>query len=392
MASARHAADRTKAAPLVAHIVFSLDVGGLENGLVNLINRMPEGYRHAVICLSHYSDFRARIKRPDVQVFALHKRPGKDFGLYVRLWRLLRRLRPDIVHTRNYGTLDSQAVAALANVPFRVHGEHGWDMVDLHGERLKYKLLRRALGPLIQRHVAVSADLGRWLTERVGISAERVSEIRNVVDTERFYPAAEQLGSMADLAGDEFGPDKFIIGTVGRLDAVKDQASLIRAFAQLVHECPAVCGNIRLAIIGDGPLRADLRALVEQEELLPVCWMPGSRDDIELLLRRMNLFVLPSLNEGISNTLLEAMASGLPVIATNVGGNPELIQDGETGILTPPADTAALARAMERYATDPEAAAAAGRAGRRRVEQNFSLRGMVAAYTKLYDEVRSGHK
>ncbi|HET6724911.1 MAG TPA: TIGR03088 family PEP-CTERM/XrtA system glycosyltransferase [Gammaproteobacteria bacterium] len=372
-------------APLIAHVVFSLDVGGLENGLVNLINHMPDRYRHVVICLSHFTDFRTRIRRPGVRVLALHKRPGKDFRVYIRLWRLLRRLQPQIVHTRNYGSMDTAVVAALANVPFRVHGEHGWDMVDLHGDNLKYRVLRRMLRPLIQRHVAVSKDLGAWLTERVRIPGEQVSAICNGVDTERFHPVDEAEHAIAVQAGDEFGPDKFLIGTVGRLDAVKDQATLIRAFAELVHERPALRERARLVIIGDGPLHGELRALLEQEGLSRLCWLPGNRDDIPALLRGLDLFVLPSLNEGISNTILEAMASALPVVASRVGGNSELVVDGETGQLVPPSDPAGLARAIDPYLAAPEKAAAMGRAGRRRVEQEFSLNAMVAAYTRLYD-------
>ena len=130
--------------PLIAHVIFRLDIGGLENGLVNLINHMPESrYRHAIICLQNYTDFRLRIRREDVPVFALNKAEGKDFHLYSQLWHLLRNIKPHIVHTRNLAALDCQFVAALAGVRARVHGEHGWDMMDLHGSNFKYNLLRR---------------------------------------------------------------------------------------------------------------------------------------------------------------------------------------------------------------------------------------------------------
>jgi sugar transferase (PEP-CTERM/EpsH1 system associated) len=258
-------------------------------------------------------------------------------------------------------------------------------MVDLHGDNLKYRLLRRILRPLIQRHVAVSNDLGAWLTERVRIPEAQVSAICNGVDTDKFHPADGREHAIAAQAGDNFGPDKFLIGTIGRLDAVKDQATLIRAFARLITERPALAQTARLVIIGDGPLHGELRALLEQENLLHLCWLPGSRDDIPALLRSLDLFVLPSLNEGISNTILEAMASGLPVVATDVGGNPELVVDGETGRLVPPADPAALAGAIEDYMAAPGKAAAVGRAARQHAERDFSLKAMVAAYTRLYD-------
>ncbi|HET7306562.1 MAG TPA: TIGR03088 family PEP-CTERM/XrtA system glycosyltransferase [Gammaproteobacteria bacterium] len=371
--------------PLIVHIVFSLDVGGLENGLVNLINRMPERYRHVVICLSHFTDFRERISRPDVRVFALHKRAGKDFGVYVRLWRLLRRLKPDIVHTRNYGTLDSVVVAAFAGVPRRIHGEHGWDMTDLNGDSRKYKWLRRTVSPLIHRQVTVSNHLGGWLKDTIGIPGERVLSICNGVDTAAFCPGRRARQALAAIAGREFGPGKFIVGTVGRMDPVKDQVTLARAFATLLREHPALQETVRLVMIGDGPLRSESKAVLEREGLSALAWLPGRRDDIAAILQGLDVFVLPSLNEGISNTILEAMASGLPVIATRVGGNPELVLDGRTGALIPPADAAALAGAIGHYVAAPERAVAHGQAGRERAEREFSLDAMVDAYTSLYD-------
>lgn len=384
----RTASAARTAAPLVAHVVFSLEVGGLENGLVNLINTMPEDrYRHAVICLSHFTGFRERIHRPDVRLFALHKRPGKDFGAYVRLWRLLKRLHPAIVHTRNYGTLDGALVAALAGVPRRIHGEHGWDMTDLNGASMKYRLLRRGLCPLVQRHVAVSDDLGAWLKEKIGIPDGKVLAIHNGVDTAAFHPDPDGKRTLADLAGPAFGPDAFVIGTVGRMDAVKDQATLARAFVRLFRDRPALRSRLRLAMIGDGPMRDRVRGILEQGGALASSWLPGARDDIAAVLRGIDVFVLPSLNEGISNTILEAMATGLPVIATDVGGNPELVVAGETGTLTPPSDSTALAAAMAFYAEEPAQAGRHGRAGRARAEQHFGLKTMVDAYLRLYDDL-----
>ena len=119
----------SRGVPLVAHAIYRLDVGGLENGLVNLINRIPaQRFRHAIICLTEYSEFRQRLTRDDVAVYALHKPPGNSPMTQFRLWRLLNQLRPDIVHTRNMGALEATLPAALAGVPVRIHGEHGRDV------------------------------------------------------------------------------------------------------------------------------------------------------------------------------------------------------------------------------------------------------------------------
>ncbi|HEX9625683.1 MAG TPA: TIGR03088 family PEP-CTERM/XrtA system glycosyltransferase [Acidiferrobacterales bacterium] len=374
------------APPLVAHIIHRLDFGGLENGLVNLINAMPvERYRHAIVCLTDYSRFRERIRRPDVAVYALHKRPGKDLGLYWRLWRLLRRVRPDIVHTRNLAAVDCLVPAALAGVPHRVHGEHGRDVVDLDGRNWKYRLLRRLTRPLVGRYIPLSEDLEAWLHESIGVPRRRLRRIYNGVDSRRFHPHA---GGRRPLPIAGFAaPDSLIFGTVGRMQPVKDPLNLVRAFLRLRELAPGERGRLRLVLVGDGPLRTEAEVLLAAAGAREQAWLAGARDDVPELLQGLNVFVLPSIAEGISNTILEAMACGLPVVATRVGGNAELVVAGETGQLVPASDPDALARAMLAYVREPQRAAREGAAGRVRIEQRFSLDAMVERYMAVYDEV-----
>ncbi len=161
--------------PLVAHIVFRLDYGGLENGLVNLINHMPpSSVRHVVIALSEATEFASRIERDGVEVYAIGKKPGKDPAAYLRLYRLLRRLKPDVVHTRNIGTMDCQVVAWLAGVSRRVHSEHGWDTTDQEGRSGKYRMLRRALSIFVGRYVALSRELEEWLVNDLRVPHSNV--------------------------------------------------------------------------------------------------------------------------------------------------------------------------------------------------------------------------
>lgn len=382
------AASETAPAPLIAHIIFRLDIGGLENGLVNLINHMPaDRYRHAIICLTGYTDFRDRIER-NVEVFALNKAEGKDFGMYVRLWRLLRELRPDVVHTRNLSTLDSQFVAALAGIRHRVHGEHGWDMIDLHGTSRKYKLLRRACRLLIHRYIPLSQDLERWLHRTIRVPRGKISRIYNGVDTERFA-SVRQGKAPLPLAGFA-SPENFVIGTVGRMETVKDQLTLVQAFLRLRERCAPDADRLRLVLVGEGELREKARALLAQGGAENAAWLAGARDDIPQILRSLDVFVLPSLNEGISNTILEAQASGLPVIATRVGGNPELVEQGADGLLVPPGDPQAMAAALEAYLIDPALAARHGANGRHKVVEDFSLGAMVQGYLEVYDRLLAG--
>ncbi len=370
--------------PLIAHLIHRLGVGGMENGLVNLINRMPaDRYRHAIICLTEYTDFRERFRRADVECYALHKRGGKDLGLYPRLWRLLHRLRPAIVHTRNLPTFDSQVTAALAGVRRRIHGEHGRDVTDQYGTSGKYNRLRRVLRRFPQRYIAVSRDLEVWLRECIGVPTDRIVQIYNGVDTQRFGPSP---GGPKPLPVAGFArPEHFIIGTIGRMETVKDQLNLALAFVCLLQQVPALHKRARLVLVGDGPLRTQVERLLLEAGVRELAWLPGTRADVPQLLRTLDVFVLPSLAEGISNTILEAMASGLPVVATNVGGNPELVVEGETGMLVPPADPEALAQALRRYVDAPVLGRAHGLAGRARVERMFSLEAMVRGYMGVYD-------
>jgi len=369
--------------PLIAHVVYRFDTGGLENGVVNLLNRMPaERYRHAVVALTEVTAFRERVKRDDVRFVALNKAPGHGIKLLPRLTRLFRDLRPAIVHTRNLAALEAVLPAWIARVPARIHGEHGWDIGDLDGSRRAYRLVRRAYRPFVSRYVTVSRDLERYLTSSIGVKRSDVVRIVNGVDVARFGPSDRPLP-----AGWPFDPaSHWIIGTVGRLQPVKNQVLLAHAFVRLLEQMPSARQHVRLAIVGAGPLRAEIESVLASAHARELAWLPGERSDVVDILQTFDVFVLPSLAEGISNTVLEAMASGLPVVATDVGGNRELVDPERTGLLVPP-DADALAVALLRYACERSAARGAGSEGRRRAEQYYSLDAMVAQYVALYDRL-----
>ena len=373
------------APPLIAHVVHHFDTGGLENGMVNLLNRIPpERFRHAVICLDGFSDYRLRITNPAVEFFALGKRPGHDFGLHLRLARLLRRLRPDLVHTRNLSALEGQFVAAACGVRARVHGEHGRDVFDLLGRNRKYNLLRRLARPFVHRYIAVSRDLARWLEETVGVAGARITQIYNGVDVERFRPREDvrpRLGPPGLTAQD------IVVGSIGRMAQVKDFPSLVKAFARVLALRPELRGRLWLFLIGEGPTRQICARLAAELGVADRVWLPGNRTDTPALLQAMDVFVLPSLGEGISNTILEAMASALPVIATRVGGNPELVEEGATGRLVAPGQPEELACALLEYLDDPARRRREGAQARARVQAHFSLEAMVRGYLGVYDEV-----
>jgi sugar transferase (PEP-CTERM/EpsH1 system associated) len=381
----------TPEAPLVAHLIYRLDVGGLENGLVNLINGIPaERFRHAIICLTGYTEFRRRIRRSDVSVFALNKPSGNSVLTQFKLWRLLKQLRPDIIHTRNLAALEGTLAAALAGVPVRIHGEHGRDVGDLDGSNRKFQRLRRLFKPFVHQYIALSKDLERYLCERIGVTPEKVAQLYNGVDTDLFHPAAGAREPLPidGLNPDDFAPpDAFVIGTVGRMQEVKDQLTLARAFVLLLQMAPRTGRPLRLVMVGDGPLRKQVADILDQAGAGSLAWLAGERDDVPRIMRGLDLFVLPSLAEGVSNTVLEAMASGLPVVATAVGGNAELVDAGRTGRLVPPSDPQAMAQAMLDYCTDAEESRRQGREARRAAERDFSMAAMVSGYMAIYDRM-----
>ena len=373
--------------PLVLHLLYRFDTGGLENGVVNLINHMPgSAYRHAVVALTEVvPGFARRIERDDVEFVSLHKPAGHGLQLYPRLFRLFRALRPAVVHTRNLAALECQVPAALAGVPVRIHGEHGRDVGDLDGTRLRYQWVRRAYRPFVHKYVALSRDLAGYVENKVGVPARRIAQIYNGVDLERFH---SPTGQRTLIAGCPFSdPSLFIVGTVGRMQTVKAQTVLARAFVRALQIEPTLRDRLRLVMVGEGPLRAEAQAALDMAGVGDLAWLPGERSDVPDVMRGLDCFVLPSLAEGISNTILECMASGLPVLATDVGGNAELMVAGTTGDIVPAGDVEALAAGLIRMAAEPVRAAAMGRAGRSRVEESFSLPAMVGAYQELYDRM-----
>jgi sugar transferase (PEP-CTERM/EpsH1 system associated) len=373
--------------PLIAHVLYRFDTGGLENGVFNLINRLPaDRYRHAIVALTQITEFRNRITREDVQYVAIEKPPGQGLLQTAKLVRVFRALRPAIVHTRNIGALEAMLPAALAGVPARVHGEHGWDSSDPDGSNWKYKLTRRAHRPLVHRWIALSQHIAEYLQGSVGVPTRRVTQIRNGVDTTRF--GAPASGQREPIPGSPFNDAAlFVVGTVGRLQTVKDQVNLVLAFAHAVGRSAQARLRLRLVIAGDGPQRRDVEDAIRAAQLSDIVWLAGERGDVPVVLRGLDCFALPSRAEGISNTILESMASGLPIVATRVGGNAELVEDGRTGRLVPATDPAALGDALLQLFSDRTLAQRMGRAAQADAVRRFSLDRMVADYAAVYDDL-----
>lgn len=346
----------------VAHVSLGLDVGGQERLLVEFA-RHADRRRFAVtfVSLTGRGRLAETIEALGWPVVALEARSGVRPRL---VWRLARLFRPyDVVHTHDdkpllYGSL----AAKLARVRRFIHTQH-------HGYLPQMSRRQRTLvawaGRLTDAFVCVSQDSARHMAE-TGLPERYLTTLWNGIDLDK-YP---YRGPCPD------GPAV----TVARLSPEKDIANLLRAVALVAVSVP----TFRLEIAGDGPQRADLERLATELHLGEHVRFLGEVRDIPALLARARLFVLPSQTEGISLTILEAMADGLPVVATRVGGNPEVVVDGTTGLLVQTGNPAALAEGLRRVWHNEPEGQSMGLAGRHRAEAHFDIRAMVASYERLY--------
>ena len=367
----------------IVHVVYSFSVGGLENVIVQLINRLPaDRFEHVVLSLTTISDFKNRITQPGVRFIELHKPPGHAVALYPKIYRLLCEIKPDVVHSCNLAALEMAPLSWLARVPLRIHAEHGWDAHDPQGKNPRYQRLRRAYKPFVSHYVAVSKDLDDYLEQAIGVPQSRRSLIANGVDTQVFSPAQ---AVPATVPGCPFVPgEHWLLGTVGRLQTVKNQPLLARAFVRLLQDHPEAAARMRLVVVGEGPLRAEIETLLADANVSHLAWLAGARDDVADVLRMLNCFVLPSQAEGTSCTLQEAMACGLPVVATAVGGTPDLLDHGKSGVLVASDDEAAMATAIWGMYTDTANTLRLAQTARDRALQEFGLDAMVHSYETLF--------
>ena len=361
------------------HLVYSLHSGGMENGVVNLCNRLnPEEFEAAICVFEDGGALEEKVDSTRVQVHRVKRHFGNDPTVPLRLMRLLRRERYQVLHTHNWVTIcEGYFAARAARVPRVVHGEHGYPFET----RPRNIGVQRYLWRRIDRVTAVASPLADDLARTLNYPREHVSVIANGVDTEKFCPGPPCRDSIrADFGLPSQG---ILVGTVARLDPVKNHVGLIQA-ASLLR---ARGTDLHLVFAGDGPERRALMRLATELGVDDRLHMLGNVTEVERLLNAFDAFVLNSNAEGMSNTLLEAMASGLPIIATRVGSNADLIVDGESGVLINPGADEELACALERFVSQPSSAQRLAEEARNRAEQLFGLQQMVAQYQTLYREV-----
>jgi glycosyltransferase involved in cell wall biosynthesis len=360
--------------PLVVHLVLSLRPGGLERLVCNLAAAPAlRSFRVLVCCLDEEGDLAADVRRAGHRVEVVRRRGGLDAGLVFRLARYLREQRADVVHTHSLDPMFYGGLAAwLAGVPVRVHTQHNTQVFTTYGVRDRFKF--RLAARLFSSVVAVGAETDRELA-RAGVSAARRVVIRNGIDVGR-YATGAAAGSA--VLGSPPGPR--VVGTVARLSREKGIDLLVDAFARLVPGDPAT----RLVIVGEGPERGALEALARSCGVSDRVTFQGFHPRVAELLPGFDVFVLPSRTEGLPLALLEAMAAGRACVATKVGGVPEVVADGVTGVLVAPGDPAALAAAVQALLADPVLRRRLGTAARAQVEGAWSEDAMARSYAVRY--------
>lgn len=361
----------------VMHLLYYLSIGGLEQVVLNLTRQLDRNrYEPSVACLRESGTLKAEFEKQNIPVFEFNSGEGLAFDLPFKLARLIKTQRVDIVHTHDLGPYLYGTVAAkLARVPVVIHTEHSY----LTQNTQLLKLSERVLSWFTNKIISDSDAVTRFLVDEEQINPRKITTILNGVDTDRFSKNGYNNKLKKSLG---LPDDSKVIGTVGRLVEVKDQHSLITAFAAVrkkVESC-------HLIIVGDGPLKENLKQLASQLGVDDYVHFPGKRRDIPQILDAMDIFVLSSLSEGLSLSLLEAMAASKPVIATAVGGNIEIINSDEVGVLVPARNPIALAEKLIRLLSKQSAAYEMGKKARQRVIEKFSLSAMTRAYQDVYEE------
>ena len=351
----------------------------MEEGVRKLLSGLDPAAFEQIVCTVVSSP--ETEGKAGVRVISLGRSDSGKNMLVRSLKRVFDRERPHIVHSRNWGGIEAVPAARLAGVDAVVHSEHGLESSTYRRQPWRRNLLRRFCFTWADRVFAVSDSLRAYYAEQLRIAETQIAVIPNGVDTERFRPR----GDVRRIARQELGvaPDTLVVGTVGRLDPIKDHRTLFQAVALLLAQNLP----IQLVIVGDGVERKALEAYVQARGLLSRQTMfIGESSDVVSQMNCFDVFVLPSLAEGMSNALLEAMSVGVAPIATRVGGNPEIVEDGSSGLLFEAGDTKTLAAQLKALGSNPQWRRHLGSTARIRVEKCFSLQHMLGNYTRLYEE------
>jgi sugar transferase (PEP-CTERM/EpsH1 system associated) len=367
----------------VLHVLNRFATGGTEHVVLKLVNGLNGGVFEQRLAALRGMDSAIDQRLIPGGELLLQGRNDTGFELMLfRLARVMRAYRPHIVHSRNWGAIEAIPAARLAGVPIAVHSEHGYELDMLAGLPTRRRLFRRAAYSMADAVFAVTRQLRDYHAQQAWVRSDRIRVIYNGVDTQRFRPQPNLRISLRHKFG--LPQNRFIVGTIGRIVDIKDHPTLLRAVEIMLRNAI----DAHALIVGSGPELERIQQLVKGSSALAgrITFI-GSSSEVPELLNAMDAFALTSISEGMSNTLLEAMASGLPVVATSVGGNPEVVVEGSSGWLFRPGDAETLASLLALLASQNNLRLSYGAAARERVVRSFGLERMLDDYSQLYLEL-----
>jgi sugar transferase (PEP-CTERM/EpsH1 system associated) len=364
----------------VLHVLSTVGMGGTEHGVFKIIKGLGEAeFEHEICAVRGIDENFVRKTNVLVKMSSVGSAtPGFEFPLF-SLIHLMQKYRPHIVHTRNFGALEAIPAARIARVPVTIHSEHGYEVESIKGLPLRRRIACKAFYALANQVFTVTDELRDYHSRQSWLSPNRFQVIPNGVNTDMFRPCKERSNALKLELG--IPSNRSIIGSIGRIVPIKDHKTLLQAAETLIRQGK----DVHVLLIGSGPELSRLRARAAGSlELAGRTLFLGASDRVPELLNLLDVFVLPSISEGMSNTILEAMATGLPLVVTRAGGNPELFEDGSVGCLFNPGDVNALVNLLSRLVDDVGLRNEYGQAARQRAVEHFSLSAMVQHYRDLY--------
>jgi sugar transferase (PEP-CTERM/EpsH1 system associated) len=363
----------------VGHTIYAFNNGGMERGLLNVVNYGDrEKFHHVILCLTEAGDFANLLAAPNCEVLELHKKEGNDWRLPWRIAAAARRRRIDVFHARGWPTLVETALGArLARVPGTLYVFEGKTFQDLQGIGFKRRWVQKAMIRSYQRVITLNRRMRADLAAECSLPEERIDIVANGVDVNIFRPR-EGRGQLRASLG--LPAERLILGSVARLDPVKNHEVILRALVRAANDG----SRPFFLLVGEGAHRAVLEREIQRLGLASDVRLFGYSDRIADLLNCMDLYIQSSFYEGFSHTLLEAMACGLPVVATDVGGTGDVLNEGREGFFFKPDDDETLASIIMRLRLDHQQRHLLGERARRRVSDHFPIQSMVRSYENLY--------
>ncbi|MHC4944508.1 MAG: glycosyltransferase [Planctomycetota bacterium] len=356
-------------------LLQGLNVGGLEKVAVDLANHLPETYEITLCCYDNLGPLESLLKE-NREALLLERKPGFDPGIIVKLRRELKNRKIDVIHAHNhtaffYGTM----AARMGGTKKIVYTEHG------RTEPLSWKarLAHRVLSRFVHQTIVVADYLKDVLIREEGFPKDKIRFIPNGIDDSPYLE-----GDRSDTLRDELGLDRStkLVGVIARLDPIKNHKLVLRAMKAVIAEEPST----RLLLVGDGPLKEELSQIVQKDPAIQdAVLFLGERNDVPNILKNLDMFVLPSLSEGMSLTLVEAMAASLPIVVTEVGGNPAIITHKVSGILVPSDDHESMAKAVLDLLRDDDLSSRLAEGARKRFEEEYTIGQMVKRYRQVYE-------